>query len=425
VPKITADPMGGAIVAWSDGRTPANGQDIFVQHLDLSGASQWTANGVQACNAPNLQDGVCVIPDGVGGASLVWQDYRSGTSYDIYGQRVDAFGQVPDQCVPPDSLSSSVPVNTVAPQNYRTFNQRNFYWSAVGVRGSSGDWDVEMFDVGGVGLGSYPICFAYPLAGSYETTVTDFVVTDGNSNVTPPGMYGVRAFRYAGTGGAVIEWDGGVDEIFPNGSAVGSNVSNWTGLLDTYDVLLTAGVPYWFELQHTNPSAATRVLIYSSYGFAGSGDFKYVVPRSARVAENVGVYATFTPPATDYYGVVVVNDNGLPDNYTLRARTNVVGVGEDPPGPATRFKGASPNPSAGRVQLEFSLREPGSVDFDVVDMAGRVVARIPGQRWEAGTWNVTWDGRRSQGTEAPPGIYFVQMRVDGSRVGLSRLALIR
>jgi hypothetical protein len=58
-------------------------------------------------------------------------------------------------------------------------------------------------------------------------------------------------------------------------------------------------------------------------------------------------------------------------------------------------------------------------------MAGRLVARIAGRRWEAGTWSVPWDGRTTRGTAAAPGIYFVQMRVDGSRVGLGRLALIR
>jgi hypothetical protein len=78
------------------------------------------------------------------------------------------------------------------------------------------------------------------MAGSYSTTTADFVVMDSNDNVTPPGIYGVRALRYSGTGSAIMEWDGGVDELFTNGSAVGSTVPNWTGLLDTYDVLLTA-----------------------------------------------------------------------------------------------------------------------------------------------------------------------------------------
>jgi flagellar hook assembly protein FlgD len=76
------------------------------------------------------------------------------------------------------------------------------------------------------------------------------------------------------------------------------------------------------------------------------------------------------------------------------------------------------------VQLDFSLREPGTVSFDVVDMAGRAIAHIPAQRWEAGNWNVAWDGRRNQGVAAPPGIYFVQMLVNGRRAGLSRLALV-
>lgn len=423
-PVIAADPLGGSIVGWTDARTPANGQDVYAQHLTAAGGPVWTANGVQLCDAPNTQDAIRLIPDGVGGASLVWEDLRSGTGYDVYGERVDSNGMVPDQCTPPDSMTTGEVVSTIAPQNWRTFNQGNFYWSAVGVQGGSGDWDLEVFDIHSVGLGAYPLCFSRPMAGSYSTSGTDFVVMDSNDNLTPVGTYGVRVFRHSGTGSAAFEWDGDVQEILTDGSAVGSAVANWTGVIDTYDVLLTAGIPYWFELQHTNPSAQTRVFIYSSYGSVGTIEYKYVVPRSSYSAQSVGSYATFTSPTTDYYGVIVVNDNGLPDNYTLRVKTTVVDV-EPTAGLVTRFKGASPNPSAGRAQFEFSLRTPGNVSFDVMDMAGRVTARVPAQRWGAGTWSVAWDGRRTQGVEAPPGIYFVQMRVDGRPAGLSRLALIR
>ena len=425
VPSVTADPVGGAVVGWSDARNVASGKDVYVQHLSLAGAGEWTPNGVQLCDADNAQERPLLVADGLGGATAVWEDLRAGTNHDIYSQRVDPDGQVNVQCPVPVNLPHDQPEITAVSQNYRTFNQIDFYWSAVGVRGSSGDWDLEVYDTGSALLTPYPVCFGRLLAGSYGSTVTDFVMEDSNDNATPPGVYGARAFRYSGTGNAVMEWDGGVGELFANSPGVGSSVPDWTGLLDTYDVGLNAGVTYWFHLTHSNPAAATKVLIFSSYGHIISGEFKYVVPRSARVAESVGEWAVYTPPAPDYYGVVVVNDNGLPDNYTLQALSTVAGVGDGPPLLTTRLKGISPNPSAGRVQFDFVLHEPGAVAFEVVDMAGRVVAHIAGQRWEAGTWSVGWDGRRGQGTEAPPGIYFVQMRVDGRPVGTSRLALIR
>jgi flagellar hook capping protein FlgD len=375
---------------------------------------------VRVCDAANTQDAARVMADGLGGAAVVWRDYRGGTA-DLYGQRVDAGGQVADQCTPPDPLDSDLPASTAAPQNYRTFDQTWFYWSGVGVRGLSGDWDIEVFDQGSFGLNPYPTCFGAPLAGSFGSATVDFVVGNFNDNHTPPGTYGVRAFRYSGTGGAVIEWDDGPQVITKDGAGVTSSPT-WTGPLDVYDVGLSAGVTYWFELNH-DPAADIRVLVFTSHG---SPDYYYVAPRSARVAESTGRWTSYTAPATDFYGVVVVNENGVADDYTLKVwSTAPVDIGDWPPVRATGLRAVAPNPSAGAIQIQFALREAGSAMFEVLDMAGRMVARIPEQRRAAGTWSVGWEGRTSGGRPAPPGIYFVQMRVDGRRVGLARIALVR
>jgi hypothetical protein len=218
----------------------------------------------------------------------------------------------------------------------------------------------------------------------------------------------------------VIEWDDGPQVITKDGPGVTSS-PDWTGPLDVYDVGLSAGVTYWFELNH-DPAADIKVLVFTSYG---SPDYYYVVPRSARVAESAGRFTSYTAPATDNYGVVVVNENGVADDYTLKVwSTTPVGVGGSLP-VRTGLRAVAPNPSAGRVQIQFALGEPAAAGFEVLDLAGRMVARIPEQRHEAGTWSVGWEGRTSGGKPAAPGIYFVQMRVDGRRVGLARLALMR
>jgi hypothetical protein len=411
------------VIGWSDLRTPGNGSDIYTQHLSMAaGAAQWTANGVQVSDALNEQNTVAISADASGGAALVWQDYRNGGYADLYGQRVDASGQVADPCTPPDTLATNIPITTSLPQNYRTIEQGWFFWSAVGVRGASGsDWDIETFDQGSWGLNPYPTCFGFPLSGSYGSSTVDFVVGDFTDLQTPPGKYGVRAYRYSGAGNATMEWDDGPDLLTKDDGIGYSSNGAWTGLLDCFDVALTAGTTYYFQLTHP-PSADIRVLLFTSYG---SPDYYYVVPRSARVAESPGPWMTYQAPATDHYGVVVVNENGVAGGYNLKVwSTAQVGV---PGGPAvsTGLRQVVPNPSAGQVQIQFAMREAGEAAFDVVDMAGRLVARVPGKRWEAGAWSVPWDGRTTRGTPAPPGIYFVQMRVDGQRVGLGRLALIR
>ncbi|MGH7730870.1 MAG: FlgD immunoglobulin-like domain containing protein, partial [Candidatus Eiseniibacteriota bacterium] len=344
-----------------------------------------------------------------------------GATSDLYGQHVDAAGQVSDPCTGTAALGADTPVAATGTQNYHTFHQTWFYWSGVGVRGAAGgDWDIEVYDEGSFGLNPYPTCFGAPLAGSFGSSTVDFVVADFNDNQTPPGTYGVRAFRYAGAGGAVIEWDDGPQVITKDGPGVTSSPT-WTGPIDVYDVGLNAGTTYWFELNH-DPAADIRVLLFTSYG---SPDYYYVVPRSARVAESIDRFTSYTAPATDFYGVVVVNENGVADDYNLKVWSSTPVDVDLPPVQATALRGVVPNPSAGPMQFRFTLGEPGVASFDVLDMAGRLVARLPEQRHEAGTWSAGWEGRTSAGRPAPTGIYFVQMWVDGRRTGLARLALVR
>jgi hypothetical protein len=89
------DGSGGAIISWPDSRNYASTQyDIYAQRVNGSGVVQWTANGVVICDAADWQQVPRLVNDGSGGAIITWQDYRSGTSEDIYAQRVDSGGQV-------------------------------------------------------------------------------------------------------------------------------------------------------------------------------------------------------------------------------------------------------------------------------------------------------------------------------------------
>ncbi len=88
---ITSDGAGGAIIAW-DGFRGASGYDIFAQRVDASGVTQWASNGVPVCTASANQAGQQIVADGAGGAVIAWQDLRNGGGYDIYAQRINASG---------------------------------------------------------------------------------------------------------------------------------------------------------------------------------------------------------------------------------------------------------------------------------------------------------------------------------------------
>ncbi len=91
-PSIAADGFGGALVTWTDFR--AGNYDIYVQRVNAAGVPQWTPDGVPVCAATNTQDYSIVVPDGTGGAIVGWEDYRNGSNFDVYAQRVSAAGFV-------------------------------------------------------------------------------------------------------------------------------------------------------------------------------------------------------------------------------------------------------------------------------------------------------------------------------------------
>ncbi len=84
LPSIFRDVQGGMVIAWQDTRAELTA-DIYAQRLLVSnGAAQWTANGAALSVESNEQVGPSAATDGQGGLFCAWQDYRSGSSYDIY-----------------------------------------------------------------------------------------------------------------------------------------------------------------------------------------------------------------------------------------------------------------------------------------------------------------------------------------------------
>jgi len=90
-PSIVPDGAGGAIVSWADNRSGTN-WGIYAQHVNAAGVPQWTTDGVALCTHRSDQAGPSIVSDGAGGAIVTWDDYRGGTTSDIYSQRVNAAG---------------------------------------------------------------------------------------------------------------------------------------------------------------------------------------------------------------------------------------------------------------------------------------------------------------------------------------------
>jgi len=117
-PEIVEDGAGGAIIVWLDGRTGGvNPYDVYGQHVLASGVADpaWPTNGIALCSAAGNQSAPRVVSNGAGGAIVCWQDPRDGMHTKLYAQRVSALGTI-DSPWPPDGLAvCAAPGHQVAP----------------------------------------------------------------------------------------------------------------------------------------------------------------------------------------------------------------------------------------------------------------------------------------------------------------------
>lgn len=91
-PIVVPDGDGGAIVVWRDSRN--GNEDLYAQRIDRAGIVRWALNGAPVCAAAGDQTAARAIPDGAGGAIVAWVDARSGGA-DIYAARLLPDGSAP------------------------------------------------------------------------------------------------------------------------------------------------------------------------------------------------------------------------------------------------------------------------------------------------------------------------------------------
>lgn len=82
-----------------------------------------------------------------------------------------------------------------------------------------------------------------------------------------------------------------------------------------------------------------------------------------------------------------------------------------------------PNPFAAESRFSVSLENGVDAEVSVFDVHGRRVRRIFRGRFERGTTELRWDGRRDDGARATAGIYFYRITMPG-RTTSTRLVLL-
>ena len=136
-------------------------------------------------------------------------------------------------------------------------------------------------------------------------------------------------------------------------------------------------------------------------------------------SEGEGFVATdrdVEPGRTYRYRLIVTLASGSVTFGPIEASTGPVAE-------AFALKQVSPSPAAGPVTIEFAVARAGPIRLTVLDVQGRVTARLLDGPMRPGTYQEVWSGGGTRGLELS-GVYFVQYEAAGLRL-TKRVVIVR
>ncbi len=83
-----------------------------------------------------------------------------------------------------------------------------------------------------------------------------------------------------------------------------------------------------------------------------------------------------------------------------------------------------PNPFNGKTRIAYTLPQPATVRLAIYDVLGREIEVLAEGQFQAGTYNVSWEGRDRNGNVAPSGVYFYRLQANHLEI-VRKLALVR
>lgn len=216
VPQLVSDGAGGAIIAWEDNRTGT--YDIYAQRVNRDGIAQWAENGVPVTAAANAQLSPQVIPDGSGGAIIVWLDFRNGGTPDLFVQRINGEGVaqwgadgVPvslaaDAQQSPQLISDGAGGAIIVWQDHRNVTHSDIYAQRISGEGQA------LWTADGTAISTAAHNQQFPQLISDDTGGATIVWQDGRSGTD-------KIFAQRVDGGGAAQWAANVAQIAATANA--------------------------------------------------------------------------------------------------------------------------------------------------------------------------------------------------------------
>ncbi len=443
-PAIEPDGAGGAFLAWDDAR--GGPQDIYVQHVDSTGAMTWTPDGRLVCGAPDVQAIPALAADGVGGVFVTWNDNRGNgvTGYDIYATHVLGDG-TPDPAWTADGDSICAAPGSQFYPEIVSDGAGGAILTWYDGRGADDDIYAQRVATDGTvawTVGGVPLCTA---SGEQTDPVLvgdgshGAIVTWRDDRVTGRDVYAQRvdatgAPKWAANGVPVCAASGTQDDPVIVGDGAGGAIVAWQDARSTPTLVYAArlssgGTRPWIvdgvvaiELSLASVETAPHEVRLAWY--ATTRDFVATVYRSTDGMSWSAIATAFPDGA----GWLRVDDASVAPGTRYGYRLGIVSGGAGSflgeawvttPGDA-RFalEGPRPNPALGPLVIACSLAGGVPATLELLDVGGRRIATRELAAGAAGE-RVVDLGRD---VRPAPGLYMIRL-TQGGRT-LTRKAVI-
>ncbi len=419
-PAMVPDGKGGAIIAWIDTRGEDN--DIYAQRIDSSGVTQWGENGMVVTNASGTQTDLAAISDGDGGIMIAWDDFRNDPNYsDIYAQRINGSGETvwqtngvavsinAGQQLYPSLVADGEGGAVIVWDDMRVGTTYDIYAQHVDKNGHVGEFNDQ--DQDGVGDAEEK----GPQGSDPEY--------DGNSDNTPDWQQGNVASFYtydhqhyvtlSVPDSLSLENVRAMDNPAPEAPGAPSGASAPFGFFSFTITGMQAGSQTVATLYLSDTVAVDH---YYKYGpEPGQADHWYEFSYDGETGAEIHADTVFL------YLV-----DGKRGDHDLTAN----GVIKDPGGPLQiasfvnpqekeRFylKSIQPNPAGESTRIVFFALEPCTIRIEVFDITGKMISCLLNELVRPGEHTLNW-----QTNNMTPGIYFLKMT--GSHHSMVRKIMI-
>lgn len=386
-PKVVPDGSGGAILVWVN--EVLNSSTPYAQALDSSGGARWPSDGVALISGVNFasQQDLRLVSDGAGGAIASWTDSRllpnNYGQNGIYLQRVDHAGTV--RWTPEGVPARASPFLGMA----------NALLLSDGFGGAIASWNEQNF-----GRPWWTDEYA-------ERVSSDGLVLWPHPSgicLFPIGTHELSGVAMDGTGGAYFAWedsrDSTRDEVYTlRLTGTGAVAAGW----DT-----DGATPVLASLVTTEISGGEVRLVWSLSSQPGEVGLER--SRHGDGWTEIGRALPDGAGRLEFVDREPLPGERLGYRLTLRSSGREVISEEiwlEIPSLQFTLWGASPNPSNGDpLRLRFSLGTGDAATLELYDLAGRQLATRDLSGLKPGPQEFSWD----VGARPAAGIYLVRLR---------------